>query len=100
MAEKEEPATCTKPGKTALIKCAKCETVLQEQREIPKADHKEVLDEGKEPTCTEPGLTAGSHCETCGAVLKTQEVIPATGHVEYVAEEEVKATCMEPVGPR
>ena len=84
VAEEEVKATCMESGWTALIKCAKCESVLQEQKEIPKADHKEVLDKAVAPTCTESGKTTGKHCETCGEVLEAQTEIPATGHKEVV----------------
>lgn len=90
----EVKATCMESGWTALIKCAKCESVLQEQKEIPKADHKEVLDKAVAPTCTESGKTTGKHCETCGEVLEAQTEIPATGHKEVV-DDAVEATCTE-----
>ena len=94
VAEEEVKATCMESGWTALIKCAKCESVLQEQKEIPKADHKEVLDKAVAPTCTESGKTTGKHCETCGEVLEAQTEIPATGHKEVV-DDAVEATCTE-----
>lgn len=80
VAEEEVKATCTESGWTALIKCAKCESILQEQKEIPKADHKEVIDESKEASCTETGKPEGSHYETCGEILKRADEIPALGH--------------------
>ena len=94
VAEEEVKATCMESGWTALIKCAKCESVLQEQKEIPKADHKEVLDKAVAPTCTESGKTTGKHCETCGEVLEAQTEIPATEHKEVV-DDAVEATCTE-----
>lgn len=94
VAEEEVKATCMESGWTALIKCAKCESVLQEQKEIPKADHKEVLDKAVAPTSTESGKTTGKHCETCGEVLEAQTEIPATGHKEVV-DDAVEATCTE-----
>ncbi len=88
-----QEATCTEPGIKTYI-CSGCNVVYAD--EIPKSDHKEVIDQAVEPTETEDGKTEGSHCSVCNKVIKPQEVIPATGHKHSYQEEETKkATCTE-----
>lgn len=78
-----------------MIKCSKCNAVLQEQEEIPPYNHKEVIiDEAIEASCTEYGKTAGSHCAICDQILIPQEIIPKLDHKEVV-DEGTKATCKE-----
>ena len=90
----EQPATCTKAGHTAGMKCSVCDAILSGMEEIPATGHTEVIDAAKAPTCTETGLTEGKHCSVCNEILVAQEVIPATGHTEKAVAGK-PATCTE-----
>ena len=90
----EQPATCTKTGHTAGMKCSVCDAILSGMEEIPATGHTEVIDAAKAPTCTETGLTEGKHCSVCNEILVAQEVIPATGHTEKAVAGK-PATCTE-----
>ena len=90
----EQPATCTKAGHTAGMKCSVCDAILSGMEEIPATGHTEVIDAAKAPTCTETGLTEGKHCSVCNEILVAQEVIPATGHTEKAVAGK-PATCIE-----
>ena len=90
----EQPATCTKAGHTAGMKCSVCDAILSGMEEIPATGHTEVIDAAKAPTCTETGLTEGKHCSVCNEILVAQEVIPAAGHTEKAVAGK-PATCTE-----
>ena len=85
--------TCTATGLTAGSHCARCDTVLEAQEEIPALGHDwgEYV-ETKAPTCTAAGEET-AECSRCGAlhvkILDSQhtglELIPA-----------VAPTCTEP----
>ena len=70
--------TCTATGLTAGSHCARCDTVLEAQEELPSLGHDygEYV-ETTAPTCTEAGIET-AECSRCGDT-KTQ-AIPATGH--------------------
>ena len=91
----EQPATCTKPGHTAGVKCSVCGATISGIEVIPATGHTEVIDAAKAPTCTETGLTEGKHCSVCHVVLVEQKVVPAKGHTEVV-DPAVAPTCTEP----
>ena len=91
----EQPATCTKAGHTAGMKCSVCDAILSGMEEIPATGHTEVIDAAKAPTCTETGLTEGKHCSVCNEVIVAQSEVPAKGHTEVI-DAAVEATCTTP----
>ena len=88
------PATCTKTGLTAGVRCIPCGVIIKPQETIEMLPHTEVVDKAVSPTCTETGLTEGKHCSVCNTVLVVQQVVPATGHTEVI-DEAVSPTCTE-----
>ena len=71
--------TCTDSGKTSGSQCPKCNTIFEEQLEIPAYGHK-----WKEPieiasTCSEVGFWA-TECQICECVWEKE--LPVTGHLD------------------
>lgn len=82
--------TCTTPGLTEGVACAKCGEAIVPQTTIPATGHT-YRTEVVAPTCTEKGYTL-SFCD-CGASKKSNYV-SAKGHTK-VAIPAVAATCTE-----
>lgn len=85
--------TCETTGKTEGSHCSVCNTVLEEQINIPATGHTEERDAAVVPTCETAGKTEGSHCSVCNKVIKAQITISATGHKasEWIIDK--KETC-------
>ena len=73
------PATCTTPGMTDHIVCARCDEVLQEATVI-EAGHTLVIEEAVAPSCGVEGRTQGSYCSVCLEVFEVSQVLPALTH--------------------
>ena len=87
----EEPS-CTKEGKQQLT-CSACGGVII--RNIPKLEHKIVIDPEVQPTCTTVGYTQGSHCSVCETVIEKQNMIPTIPHSWSEWTQKTPATCTE-----
>ena len=87
-------ATCTKPGLTSGSHCLYCNTVLEEQKEIPASGHLDVRVSKKEQaaTCTKDGWTSQKICNNCKQIVQESEIIKAKGHTPVV-DPAVAATC-------
>ena len=87
-------ATCTKPGLTSGSHCLYCNTVLEEQKEIPASGHLDVRVSKKEQaaTCTQDGWTSQKICNNCKQIVQESEIIKAKGHTPVV-DPAVAATC-------
>lgn len=89
--EAEEPATCEKPGHSAVKYCNDCKTWLTEVTETPALGH-DYKYETFEPTCDKDGVCITT-CKRTGCDYHKETVIEASGHdpiKSYVA-----ATCNE-----
>ena len=85
-------ASCLRSGLTEGLKCGTCDEIIVEQKFVPAAGHKVVIDESVPATCLEKGKTEGSHCSVCEVVFVMQESVPALGH-NVVEMGETAATC-------
>ena len=83
--------TCTTPGRSEGVACAKCGEALVPPTTIPATGHT-YQTQTVAPTCTEKGYTL-SYCD-CGASKKSNYV-SAKGHTK-VTIPAVAATCTEP----
>lgn len=88
-------ATCAKPGLTGGKKCSVCNTVTEQQKEVPQKEHTKETMPAKAATCMDTGLTEGVRCSVCSAVLVAQQVVPTTAcDNEFFKKEE--PTCTSP----
>ena len=83
---------CENTGLTEGQHCSVCDTVLVEQKEVPKLGHTEAVDDAVAPDCENTGLTEGKHCSVCDKVLVPQEEVAALGHKEVIMPA-LDATC-------
>ncbi len=89
----ENPANCTKEGRTAGSYCEECNVILSGLKVIPATGHTEVIDPAVPSTDTTPGRTEGKHCSTCGEILIRQTTVfigdysnPDMYHGDYAYE--------------
>ena len=88
------PATCTETGLTDGIFCEVCGEVIQEQEEIPLAEHTDSITIPEIPaTCISVGYTAEHRCSVCKALLAAVEEIPFGDHTDSISVEAVAPTC-------
>ena len=86
------PATCINTGLSSGSYCPDCDTVFQEQTELPLVNHTWVTDAAVSATCVRDGLTQGLHCSVCLLVKVKQEVIPKVSH-NFVEVSATSPTC-------
>ncbi len=86
-------ATCQETGLTEGSWCPVCETVFEEQKEIPTAPHTEEIVYGHEAGCETEGLSDGVWCSTCQTILKSQETLSPLGHQEVEMSPAIKGDC-------
>ncbi len=91
----EEKPTCTETGKTAGVKCSRCEEITTPQEEVDALGHD--LDEGvvtMKPTCEKTGIRTFS-CQREGCGYTEPGVEPAAGHTFDEEADVVYPTCTE-----
>ncbi len=86
-------ATCTVPGKTAILTCENGCGKTEGGEVIPATGHTETTLAAVDATCTQTGLTEGKQCTVCNVVTVPQETVDALGH-DYVASV-TAPTCLD-----
>lgn len=84
-------SNCVKEGKTAEIRCEKCQTLIHASTVINKKPHTQQVIKGYDATCESAGLSDGVKCSVCNEILVSQQVIPAGTH-KYVVKT-INPTC-------
>ncbi|MBO5363293.1 MAG: leucine-rich repeat protein, partial [Clostridia bacterium] len=87
-------ATCQETGLTEGSWCPVCQTVFEEQKEIPTVPHTEEVLFGYEAGCESEGLSDGVWCTTCKTTLKKQEPLSPLGHNEVEISPAIKGDCI------
>ncbi len=85
-------ATCTENGKSADMKCSRCDDVVA-GAVIAALGHTAEVIPGMAATCTMDGQKDGSKCSKCEYILTQKETIPALGHDHSI---EVEGTAVAP----
>ncbi len=76
----ERASDCMREGLTAGSYCSVCNTVLEEQKSVPRTAHTPKNLVAAAPSCSSTGLSSGSICSVCGVILVRQTTIDKIAH--------------------